>query len=143
MTLCWRVATGTVAATAASLCQKTRGDGGRIVTVSTAISQIAKDHTNLSSNRGFYSQRRGGLTNQSHLNVRRMAPLLSAASTFWHVNERSVVHFLRSYNPVDCFAPHRGQHLIFQLNRFTRSAQPAHQSIHQSVFRSQTSDDVG
>ena len=32
MTLRWRVATETLAATAASLCQKTRGDGGRTVT---------------------------------------------------------------------------------------------------------------
>ena len=123
--------------------KKTSGIRRFKVAVSIAISQIAKDPTNLSSDREFYSQRRGGLTNQSHLNVRRMAPLLSVASTFWHVNERSVVHFLHSYNPVDCFAPHRGQHLIFQLNQFTRSAQHAHQSIHQSVFRSQTSDDVG
>ena len=36
MTLRWRVATETVAATAASLCQKTRGDGRRTVTLTTA-----------------------------------------------------------------------------------------------------------
>ena len=45
MTLRWRVATETVAATAASLCQKTRGDGGRTVTAAMLFRNPSAQYT--------------------------------------------------------------------------------------------------